>query len=678
MSRIGGKGPGMNDFEKQREDMVRRQIAARGVTGERVLSAMRSVPRERFVPENLAGYAYEDAPLPIEEGQTISQPYIVAEMIELLGVDEGERVLEIGAGSGYAAAVLSRVAKEVYAVERHETLANNARERLERLGYDNVHILHGDGTLGWEEHAPYEGILVSAGGPEIPQNLLDQLAIGGRLVIPVGADMRSQELVRIRRTGEHEFDEESLGRVQFVPLIGSQGWALDGAPVTPRRERRPIRLGERDRGELSPLIGDHCEPIGSIGEPDLSPLLERIGAARVVLIGEASHGTSEFYSVRARITRELIEHKGFTIVGIEADWPDAQQLNRYAQGRDPAQLRTPAFSRFPTWMWRNRETAAFIEWLREHNAELEAPERAGVYGLDLYSMNNSIGAVLDYLDRADPTAAENARQRYACFSPWEMDPATYGRAAVSGRMESCEADAVAILTDLLAKRMCYLRADGDSFFDAERNATVVRRAESYYRAMYYGSRESWNLRDRHMFDTLEAALDHHGEGSKAVVWAHNSHIGDARATEMGTRGETNIGQLCRERFGAGAYAIGMGTHTGSVAAADNWDEPMRVMRINPSHPDSYERLCHDTGVPAFMLHLRSPRNPDVRAGLLKPHLERAIGVIYRPETEVLSHYFQASLPVQFDEYLWFDQTTPVRPIQAAQLAGAPETYPFAL
>jgi protein-L-isoaspartate(D-aspartate) O-methyltransferase len=259
-----------------------------------------------------------------------------------------------------------------------------------------------------------------------------------------------------------------------------------------------------------------------------------------------------------------------------------------------------------------------------------------------------------------------------------MDPATYGRAVVGGRMKACEHEAVTTLTDLLNQRMEYLADDGEAFFDAERNATVIREAERYYRTMYYGSRESWNLRDRHMFDTLRAVLHHRGESARAVVWAHNSHVGNAAATEMGMRGEWNIGQLAREHFGADAYAIGFGTDHGTVAAASNWDEPMQVMTVRPSHEDSYERLCHDGGVKAFLLHLREPAVADVRAELLNPHLERAIGVIYRPETEMLSHYFQAALPAQFDEYIWFDKTCAVKPLKAHEVAGVPDTYPFGL
>jgi protein-L-isoaspartate(D-aspartate) O-methyltransferase len=662
--------------------MVKQQIAARGVHDEAVLEAMRSVPREQFLSGRMHEFAYEDAPLPIEEGQTISQPYIVAVMIEAAGIKPTDRVLEVGAGSGYASAVLGRIAKEVFAIEWHAGLAESAQQRIERLRYHNVQIVQGDGTLGWPEHAPFDVIIVSAGGPEVPQSLLQQLKIGGRLIIPVGDKPRTQDLLRIRRTGEHQFERDELGRVQFVPLVGTEGWSFDGMPVAPRRECRPLRIQPMGRARLSSLIAHNCEPFTDIESASLEPLLDRIGSAPVVLIGEATHGTSEFYRMRARITRELITKKGFHIVAIEGDWPDTAVIDRHVRRRKGAQqqpLREHPFSRFPTWMWRNQETRQFVDWLTHHNRSLHDPSaQVSVHGLDLYSLNNSIGAVLDYLERVDPETADSARVRYGCFSPWETDPATYGRATVSGRLPGCEREAVSILTGLLMQRLEYLANDGEAFFDAERNATVVRDAEQYYRVMYYGSRESWNLRDQHMFDTLQAVLKHRGEGSRAVVWAHNSHVGNAAATEMGTRGEHNIGQLCRQAFGESAYLIGFGTDRGTVAAASNWNEPMQVMKVRPSHKDSYERLCHASDVPAFLLPLRHPRQPLVRSELLAPHLERAIGVIYRPQTEVLSHYFQAALPAQFDEYIWFDQTQAVQPLRTHEAAGMAETWPFGL
>ena len=661
----------MLDLTSRRLRMVRDQIAGRGVRNPAVLEAMRRVPREVFLPDEFAEFAYEDTPLPIEADQTISQPYIVALMIESVEPRSGDRALEIGTGSGYAAAVLSEVVSEVYTVERHEQLANLARSRLSALGYTRIKVLHGDGTLGWPEHAPYDVIVVTAGGPQVPKALLEQLAIGGRLIIPVGETSRLQRLIRITRSAEDHFEDEDLGEVQFVPLIGAAGWDSGVA-----KRARPSTQASRPM-TIAKLIRETATPLADIDQDDLSPLLERMADARVVLLGEATHGTSEFYRMRARITKELILRHGFNFVAVEADWPDAARINQYIRHGPTRQEQWKAFARFPTWMWRNHEALELVEWLRAWNAEVQNPERrASFYGLDLYSLFTSIGAVIDYLSSVDPAMAAIARSRYACLSPWEHDPAVYGRAVLSGRYRGCEDAVVAMLRDMLNRRIEYSQRDGDRFFDAAQNARLVASAERYYRVMYYGSVESWNLRDQHMFDTLERLFDFHGPGSKGIVWEHNSHVGDASATEMGARGEHKVGQLSRARFAESAFMLGFGTDHGTVAAASEWDGPMEVKRIRPSHEASYERLCHDSEVKAFTLHLRDPVRQALRDELEAARLERAIGVIYRPESELTSHYFQACLPRQFDEYIWFDETRAVSPLPSVAAPGVPETFPF--
>jgi protein-L-isoaspartate(D-aspartate) O-methyltransferase len=661
----------MSDMSIMRRNMVRYQIAARGVTDEKILDGMQRVPREAFLPDHLAEFAYEDTPLPIEAGQTISQPYIVALMIAAIEPGPQDRVLEIGTGSGYAAAVLSRVVGRVYTVERHEALAEQARRRLRALDYRNVEVLHGDGSLGWPEHAPYDGIIVTAGGPHVPRQLRDQLAVGGRMVIPIGPDPRLQHLVRVTRVTRDRFDEEDLGDVRFVPLVGADAWE-DPRVITaaaPARGSRPATTAA--------LIREVAEPIADIRDVDLDPLLERIGQAKVVLLGEATHGTSEFYQMRARITRELITKRGFNIVAAEADWPDAARVNRYVRHGSAVPEGEPAFTRFPTWMWRNAEFHDFVEWLRSWNADRRDPDRRGsFYGLDLYSLATSIAAVLRYLDDVDPETGALARRRYACLSPWERDPAVYGRAALTGRYRTCEEPVTRMLRDMLERRLEYSRHDGERFLDAAQNARLVADAERYYRVMYYGQAESWNLRDRHMFDTLATLLDFHGPEARAVVWEHNSHVGNAAATEMSARGEFNVGQLCRERFDRDAFLLGFGTDRGTVAAAHEWDAPMQVMAVRPSHAESYERLCHQASVPAFLLPLGPAARSAVREELRVPRLERAIGVVYRPETELQSHYFQAVLPVQFDEFVWFDETRAVRALSARVREGMADTYPF--
>ncbi len=665
----------MTDISKLREDMVKHQIAARGIRSEAVLGALRKVPREAFLPERLREFAYEDSPLPIAAKQTISQPYIVALMTEALELKGGERVLEIGTGSGYAAAVLAEIAGEVYTVERIGELAEKAASTLAALAYHNVHVVHSDGTLGWAAAAPYDAIVVAAGGPEVPKSLKEQLKVGGRLVIPVGTDPRTQELVRVTRISNQEFKSEDLADVRFVPLVGKEGWAPAELPLPPKPRPTGLRQAEAD---IVNAITAFSEPFNAVEGADLGPLLERIGDAKIVLLGEASHGTSEFYRMRERISQELITRKGFRLVAIEGDWPDVARLDHYVRHFEYPPSEWTAFARFPTWMWRNSEVRSFVDWLHAHNAERAPPRRVAIYGLDLYSLYTSIGSVLKYLDEVDPDSARIARERYGCLTPWQADPATYGHATLTGAYRTCEKEVVRMLEDILYKQSDYAAHDGERFMDAVQNARLVTDAERYYRIMYYGSRASWNLRDTHMFETLKTLLDFHGSEAKAIVWAHNSHIGDAAATEMSARGEYNIGHLCREEFGNGAYSIGFGTHSGTVAAASDWDGPMEVKTVLPSLEQSYERLCHETGHPRFMLPMRGRSAADVRAKLTKPRLERAIGVIYRPETELASHYFQAVLPAQFDEYIWFDETRAVTPFETKELEGLPDTYPFGL
>jgi protein-L-isoaspartate(D-aspartate) O-methyltransferase len=645
--------------------MVERQIGARGIIDRKVLEAMRTVPREAFVPEHLREFAYEDSPLPIEADQTISQPYIVALMLEAAELEGSDKVLEVGGGSGYAAAVLARIVDEVVAIERHLELATLAGERMERLGYENVSIYEGDGTRGFAEKGPFDAIIVSASGSHVPEVLLQQLEVGGRLVMPVGEPHEVQKLLKVTRTSEDEYEQEELGAVRFVPLIGAHAWSEEGGPSDPR--------------SLPELIRDYAEPLPDLDDPAFGALFDRFGDARVVLLGEASHGTAEFYQARAAITRRLIEEHGFTIVAVEADWPDAAAIDRYVRGRPRREGEEAPFQRFPTWMWRNTDVYAFTRWLKGHNAGRPQEEMAGFYGLDLYNLGGSIRAVIDYLDHVDPEAAQVARERYGCLQPYAKNPQGYGRMAITRGFAQCEQPVVQMLRELLQKRSEYVGEDGDEYLDAAANARLVKNAEAYYRVMYHGAAESWNLRDTHMFETLCQLLEAKGPDSKALVWAHNSHIGNAAATEMGQlRDELNIGQLCKERFGPRARLIGFGTHTGTVAAATDWDDPMEVKNVKPSLAGSYERVCHDSGVERFLLDLREGEDDRLLGPLMEPRLERFIGVIYRPETERWSHYSQAVLPNQFDGWVWFDTTKAVTPLPGKQIPGEDETYPSGL
>ena len=437
--------------------------------------------------------------------------------------------------------------------------------------------------------------------------------------------------------------------------------------------------------ELLPrLIADTAEPLPDIDDRTFSEFFDRFGDARVVLLGEASHGTSEFYRARAAISRRLIERHGFTIVAAEADWPDAATVDRYVRHRPWREGELRAFERFPTWMWRNREFDAFVRWMRQHNEQRPYERMCGFYGLDLYNLSASMRAVIDFLEEKDPELARLAHRRYGCLDPWAENPALYGRNALIEGYARCEVGVVQVLKDLLQKQIDCFAEECDEWLDAAANARLVKDAEAYYRVMYHGSAESWNLRDSHMFDTLNMILDAKGSGSKAIVWAHNSHIGNAKFTDMGMhRDELNIGQLAKDRFGHDARLIGFGTHSGTVAAADDWDEPMKIKKVQPSLPESYERICHESEVPKFLLDLREGKRDERLAGeLMEPRLERFIGVIYRPETERWSHYSQAILPKQFDGYVWFDESEAVSPLPAelrpSEAPSVEETYPFGL
>ena len=404
----------------------------------------------------------------------------------------------------------------------------------------------------------------------------------------------------------------------------------------------------------------------------------------LVLIGEATHGTHEFYRIRADLTRALIEHRGFTSVAAEADWPDAYRANRWVRllgGDHGAEDALGDFTRFPRWMWRNREVVRFLRWLRAENAGRAADMRVGFYGLDLYSLHRSMARVVEYLDKVDPTAAARARRGYACFDVFGDDIQLYGYAASLNLERSCQDEVVEQLVDLRRRAAEYAARDGriaaDEYFVAEQNARVVRDAEAYYRAMFRGGAESWNLRDRHMMATLEALIEHTGRPNRparTIVWAHNSHLGDARATGLAALGELNVGQLARERFGAACCAIGLTTHDGEVTAAHEWDQPAALRTVLPSWPGSYERLFHDTGLPSFALRLSVQ---ELRLALGGPRLERAIGVLYRPETERASHYFSARLPEQFDVVVHIDRTRALEPLEkwGRHEVDLPETYP---
>jgi erythromycin esterase-like protein len=431
---------------------------------------------------------------------------------------------------------------------------------------------------------------------------------------------------------------------------------------------------------------DAVHPISGAAA-DYDPLLELVGNARVVLLGEASHGTREFYHERARITRRLVEEKQFSAIAVEADWPDAYRVNRWVRwaGNDRTGMGALSnFQRFPRWMWRNREVLDFVEWLHAYNERRPPRGRVGFYGLDLYSLFGSIEAVIGFLEQVDPEAARRARYRYSCFEDFGEDTQAYGYAAEFGLTRSCEDHALQQLLELQGQAARLVQEDGgeDAYFYAEQNARLVKNAEEYYRTMFRGRISSWNLRDRHMAGTLEALLRHldrQGGGTKIVVWEHNSHIGDARATAMGAGGEWNVGQLAREQWGDEAVLIGFSTYEGTVTAASDWDGPAGRKKVRPALAGSWESMFHQIGEPGFLLPLRG--RSSVAKALDEMKLERAIGVIYRPETERVSHYFEAHLPTQFDAVIHLDQTTAVEPLDSTagwDTVEPPETYPTGL
>jgi erythromycin esterase-like protein len=422
---------------------------------------------------------------------------------------------------------------------------------------------------------------------------------------------------------------------------------------------------------------------------DYDPLLRSIGKARFVLIGEASHGTHEFYRERAQITKRLITEFGFKAVAVEADFPDASRIDSYVRGSgyDGTAIESlGGFKRFPAWMWRNADVLDFVGWLRSYNDDLSNDsEKVGFYGLDLYSLHTSVEVVLGYLEKVDPEGAARARERYSCFEHFGEDTQSYGYATAFGIAESCEDEVVGQLIELNRRATELANRDGrvaaDEFFMAEQNARLIKNAEQYYRTMYRSDVSSWNLRDQHMVETLQS-LDRHissrsKKHAKIVVWEHNSHLGDARATEMGRRGEWNVGQLMRERYGTESYLVGFTTYNGTVTAANNWGDPASRLRVRDALDGSVESLFHRVDRDRFLITFRE--NELLRTRLTTPMLERAIGVIYRPETERHSHYFQTRLSEQFDAVIHIEETRAVEPLEttAAWEQGEPaETFPF--
>jgi erythromycin esterase-like protein len=418
---------------------------------------------------------------------------------------------------------------------------------------------------------------------------------------------------------------------------------------------------------------------------DLDPLLDAIGDARFVLLGEASHGTSEYYTWRAELSKRLIREKGFSFIAVEGDWPDCYRVNRYAKGYGDsghsAEEVLHAFERWPTWMWANREVVALTEWLHEHNHSLPAEQQVGFYGLDVYSLWESMSAVVEYLERIDPEAARTARRAYSCFDPYYEDVQEYARATALVPT-SCEDEAVSMLGALRSKARTYREDGRDAYFDAEQNALVARDAERYYRTMVRGGPTSWNVRDHHMVDTLDRLMDHHGRSARAIVWEHNTHIGDARFTDMRRAGMVNVGQLVREAHGErpderdGVMLVGFGSHRGTVIAGDEWGAPMRRMRVPAGRQGSWEDLLHRASARDKLLIFDGSDDAGI-LGLGQPLEHRAIGVVYDPDAERWGNYVPTIVPRRYDAFIYVDQSKALDPLHLPVHVGGdePETYP---
>jgi protein-L-isoaspartate(D-aspartate) O-methyltransferase len=637
---------------------IQSQLKDKGITNPQLLKAFEEIPPAYFLSKKL--YPFENVTIDDNLIKVEPRVYSVAKMLENLKIKQGEKILAIGVDSVYLMVILSKICKEVYAVETNNAYAKWALEVLETLNVNNVFITVGDEKQGWEEKAPFDAILITSEFEEVSAHLKEQLKIGGRLLVPIGPDWAHITFEIVQRISETTYNEERIRDNFFIP----------NPKILPK-----IGTENFSEKEIVDEIKTKAIAFNSIEEFPMDDLLDRIGDAKVVLLGEASHGTSEFYLTRQEITKALIDKKGFNFVCAEADWSDAEQINNYVRNQQIQKDWSP-FTRFPHWMWKNKEVLNFVEWLKEFNAENN--NETGFYGLDLYGLENSIELVISYLEKTDKALANLAKSRYSCIMPYMANPAIYGKMVIGNQLESCEDEVLRMLVDLLKNKNKLNHSP--EYFYAYQNANVVVDAERYYKAMYYGSAESWNLRDFHMFSTLKSMLSYFGPQTKAIVWAHNSHIGNALATEMYSRGEINIGHLCKEDFGENSYHIGFGTHTGTVAAAHNWGNEMGIINVNNSLPKSYENLCHKTKIEAFTLPLREKFSGKRLKELLNtPKLERAIGVVYRPETERQSHYFHAALPSQFDEYIFFNESGAVTPITATNVfPKLLENHPFVL
>lgn len=572
----------------------------------------------------------------------------IASILGQINIERGKKFLAIGIDSLYIILVLSKIYEQVFVVVSKKEKAKSILNELNKLQIKTVFLIADIWKTDWLETHLFDAILITTEVNEVPDKLKKHLNTGGKLLRAIGKDWKPIIFEIAEKISQTEFKEELIRGEYFIPK--------------PKFLPEVLSNGHPDQ-EIVDEIKVRAISFDATSNFPVDQLLKRIGNAQLVLLGEASHGTSEFYNTRQEITKALIEQKGFDFVCAEADWSDAEQINNYVRKKNHRSNWMP-FARFPKWMWRNTEVLHFVEWMKKYNAKHQ--NKHGFYGLDLYGLENSIDLVIKYLEQEDIELANMAKSRYACITPYMSDPAVYGKLLHSKQLKSCEKHVLKMLADLLKNKLRLNHSP--EYFYACQNAAVVVDAERYYKSMFYGNEESWNLRDFHMFYTILSLLSYFGSNKKIVVWAHNSHIGNAVATEMYSHGEINIGHLCKEYFGNSSYHIGFGTHTGTVAAAHNWGDEMQVMPVNDSRYDSYENLCYQSNIPAFTLPLSTKDSGKKLKELLStPKLERAIGVIYRPKTELSSHYFHAVLSAQFDEYIFFKNSKAVTPISVASV-----------
>ena len=621
---------------------IKRQLIAKGINNLLLLDAFQNIPDTFLFAETVNPYFYEKSDLTNSFDHAESRVIVIAKMLEQLQIKSEEKILLVGVESIYILIVLSKIYKNVYSIEPQDSCISSSLEMLKTMNISNVHIKNGNPIVGWNEKGPFNVILIAPEFNNLTEKLKNQLQIGAKLLAPVGPDWTHLILEIVTRNSSTDYNVSALRDCYFIP--------------------KPKTLPKLGREAYSPReiideIGINSIPFKNINEYPIDGLLERIGNARVVLIGAASHGTAEFYLTRQNITKALIEQKGFNIICTDNNWSDTEHTNNSIQNKLNAKNTSP-LSRFPHWCWKNEEINSFLDWLTLYNKQHN--NSVGIYGLDLYGYEESIKLVIKYLQEIDPLLGQLAKKRYTKVIE-NFSKKTYNKDNKGTNNLACyDHEVLKILIDLLKK-------DNDlnhchSFFNAYQNANVVINADRHYQAMRFSSAESWNLRSLHMFHTLQSLLSYSGSDSKAIIWGHNADVGNAFATEVYANGEINLGHLCKEQYGDNSYHIGFGTHKGTLAASSNWGAKMKIFSLQESLDNSFESLCHKTKISNFTLPLRAQNADDELLELLAvPKLQRSIGILYSPKKEAIRNYSKSILPMQYDEYIWYNTTQAITP-----------------